>query len=130
MRTAKGTFVPNLEPVEFFKKQDGCARMTIDKAFEGDLEGRSYGEMLSSMGLPEGNAGYVAIERFKGSLHAKNGSFSLMHYGRMENSDDSLVLEVVPGTGTGDFAGIEGSMLIEVNRPGVHTYIFKYTILI
>ena len=53
-----------------------------------------------------------------------------MHYGRMENSDDSLVLEVVPGTGTGDFAGIEGSMLIEVNRPGVHTYIFKYTILI
>ena len=45
MRTAKGTFVPNLEPVEFFKKQDGCARMTIDKAFEGDLEGRSYGEL-------------------------------------------------------------------------------------
>lgn len=129
MRTAKGTFVPNLEPVEFFKKQDGCVRMTIDKAFEGDLEGRSYGEMLSSMGLPEGNAGYVAIEIFKGSLHAKNGSFSLMHYGRMENGSDSLVLEVVPGTGTGDLAGIKGSMLIIIDSLGRHSYIFEYDIV-
>jgi hypothetical protein len=129
MRTAKGTSVPNLEPVEFFKKQDGCVRMTIDKAFEGDLEGRSYGEMLSSMGLPEGNAGYVAIERFKGSLHAKNGSFSLMHYGRMENGSDSLVLEVVPGTGTGDLAGIKGSMLIIIDSLGRHSYIFEYDIV-
>lgn len=129
MKTAKGTFIPNLKPVEFFEKQDGCARMTIDKAFEGDLEGRSYGEMLSSMGLPEGNAGYVAIERFKGSLHAKNGSFSLMHYGRMENGSDSLVLEVVPGTGTGDLAGIKGSMLIIIDSLGRHSYIFEYDIV-
>lgn len=128
MKTAKGTFIPNLKPVEFFEKQDGCARMTIDKAFEGDLEGRSYGEMLSSMGSSEGNAGYVAIERFERSLHAKSGSFSLMHYGRMENGDDSLILEVVPGTGTEDLKGVKGSMLIVVDRSGVHTYIFEYTI--
>jgi hypothetical protein len=101
--------------------------MTIEKTFEGGLVGTSYGEMLSSMGAPDGNAGYVAIERFEGQLDGKKGSFSLMHYGRMMDGEDSLVLEVVPGSGADDLAGVQGSMEIHMApETAEHSYVFSY----
>ena len=129
MKIAKGTFNPELQPVDFFKAQAGCGRMTIDKSFKGALEGHSYGEMLSSMGSPDGNAVYVAVERFEGSLEGKRGAFSLMHYGRMDNGEDSLVFEVVPGSGTEGLKDIQGSVSIDIDDSGVHSYTFEYDIL-
>ncbi len=127
MKTAKGTFNPDLKPKEFFKNQEGCARMTIDKTFDGALSGHSYGEMLSSIGSPaEGNGGYVVIERFQGELDGKKGAFTLMHCGKMEDGKDSLILEVVPGTGKEEMTGIKGSMTIDVDESGGHHYILSY----
>ena len=100
--------------------------MTMDKQFVGDLSGQSYGEMLSSIADTDGNAGYVAIERFSGKLDGKEGEFCLMHYGRMEEGKDSLILQVVADTGTLELKGLIGSMAIDIDEAGTHHYEFTY----
>ncbi len=101
------------------------ARMTIDKQFYGDLEAHSLGEMLSAMGEVKGSAAYVAIERVSGVLQGKKGSFALLHTGMMNRGQSQLNIQVVPDSGTGELAGINGAMQIEI-RDGQHFYSFDY----
>ena len=73
----------------------------------------------------KGSAGYVALERFTGTLDGHTGSFVLQHSGTMTRGKAELRLTVVPDSGTGELAGIAGSMHIE-NAGGQHTYAFDY----
>jgi len=124
MHRAKGSFTVRLEPQ---KDAAGPARMTIDKQFEGDLEATSQGQMLSAMGTVKGSAGYVAIETVTGKLQGRAGSFVLLHSGTMKRGVPQLSVSVVPDSGTGELAGIEGTMQIE-NNAGQHTYVFDYSV--
>lgn len=125
---AKGTFTVQLDPkAPYNPGADGnrLARMTIDKAFDGDLKAKSQGEMLSAMTAVKGSAGYVALEQVTGELGGKKGGFVLQHFGTMQNGQDYLKLEVVPDSGTGELEGLSGSMTIKVEE-GVHRYQFEY----
>ena len=102
-------------------------RMSIDKRFRGDLEGTSKGEMLSAGTPVKGSAGYVAIERVSGMLHGRRGSFVLQHSGTMTRGAPRLTVTVVPDSGTGQLAGLAGTMAIEV-ADGRHSYDFEYTL--
>lgn len=103
------------------------ARFSLDKQYHGALEGASVGEMLSGGDPKTGTAGYVALETFKGTLDGKKGSFQLMHWGTMRGpANFELRIEVVPGSGTGDLAGITGSMKIAFGPKGEHSYTFDY----
>ena len=62
-----------------------------------------------------------------GTLHGKEGSFVLQHSGTMNRGEPSLVLTVVPDSGTDGLAGLSGSMQIIVEG-GKHTYRFEYEI--
>ena len=97
----------------------------IAKSFHGDLEGTSRGEMLAAMTETKGSAGYVAVERVEGTLGGRKGSFLLQHSGLMDRGAPSLVITVVPDSGTGELAGIEGTMTIEITE-GKHFYTFEY----
>ena len=124
-----GKFEVSLEPMETYSKSvDGStlARMSIDKIFHGELSAESKGEMLSAMTTVKGAAGYVAIEQVTGSLAGKQGSFILQHFGVMSNSEDRLILEVIPNSATGDLTGLIGSMLIRM-EDGQHYYDFEYS---
>ena len=102
-------------------------RFGLDKQFHGDLEGTSKGEMLGAGNPATGTAGYVAIEQVTGALNGRNGSFALQHFGTMEDNNFNLTVKVVPGSGTGDLAGISGTMTITpVN--GKHFWKFDYTL--
>ncbi|HEX5872925.1 MAG TPA: DUF3224 domain-containing protein [Longimicrobium sp.] len=122
--TATGTFEVQLAPQETAAT---LGRLSIDKQFHGDLEGTSKGEMLAAQGGVPGSAGYVAIEQFTGTLNGRTGTFYLQHSGTMDRGSPSLSITVVPDTGTGDLAGITGTMniIIEVGR---HSYVFEYTL--
>jgi hypothetical protein len=127
---ATGTFEVNLQPLDAYSQSgDGntLGRMSIDKTFQGDLEATSQGEMLSARTPIEGSAGYVAIERIVGMLDGRSGSFVLQHFGVMHGGENRLLLEVTPGSGTGDLAGLTGTMVIGVTD-GAHTYAFDYTL--
>ncbi|WP_420627825.1 DUF3224 domain-containing protein [Candidatus Leptofilum sp.] len=125
---AIGEFEVNLQPLEAYAPgSDGVSlgRMSINKAFRGNLEANSVGEMLTAMTPVEGAAGYVAIEQVSGTLHGKPGTFVLQHFGIMNARESRLVLEVVPDSGTAELTNLVGKMTIHV-EDGNHTYIFDY----
>lgn len=129
MNHATGTFEVKLEPQ---KKGAGAGesevgRMTIDKQFEGDLEGTSKGQMLALMTGVKDSAGYVAMELVTGTLDGKKGSFALQHSGTMARGVPQLSVTVVPDSGTDELAGISGRMTIDISG-GKHSYTFDYAI--
>ena len=127
---ASGTFNVKLNPQATAHDHAGAplGRFSIDKQFQGDLVGTSKGEMLTGGTDVKNSAGYVAIERVSGTLHGKTGSFILQHSGSMNRGTPSLVITVVPDSGTGELAGLSGTMTITI-ADGKHSYVFDYTLV-
>jgi hypothetical protein len=126
---ASGTFDVKLNPLTTYENAEGSplGRLSIDKQFHGDLEATSKGEMLSAGGQVKGSAGYVAIERVRGALHGRGGSFVLQHSGRMTRGAPELIITVVPDSGTDELTGLVGTMAIIIEA-GKHSYDFQYTL--
>jgi hypothetical protein len=101
--------------------------MSLDKQFRGDLEATSKGQMLAAGTDVEGSAGYVAIERVKGTLDGHSGTFALQHSGMMARGVPQLNITVVPDSGTGQLVGLAGRMTINIDE-GKHSYEFEYTL--
>ena len=123
---ATGSFEVTLVP-QTDREVPMLSRMTIDKKFRGDLEGISQGQMLSAGTAIPNSAGYVAIERVEGSLVGKKGSFILQHSATMHRGQPSLLITVVPDSGTDELAGISGTLSIMI-ADGKHSYEFSYTL--
>ncbi len=128
-RIAKGSFAVKLKPEALaVPSEDGkLGRMSIDKSFEGELEGTSVGEMLSALTDTKGSAGYVAMEKVTGKLGGKAGTFVLQHSGTMERGKQALVVTVVPDSGTGELTGLTGRLGIRIEG-GKHFYEMEYEI--
>ena len=101
--------------------------MLLDKQFHGDLEATSQGQMLAFSSAVKGSAGYVAIEQVSGTLHGRQGTFVLQHNGTMSRGEPRLTITVVPDSGTGELAGLAGTMTIEI-VDGKHSYGFEHTL--
>ena len=126
---AKGTFQVKLLPLPFEDQPQGSklGRMSIDKEITGDLVATTKGQMLSAFGEEKGSAGYVAIERVEGALQGRTGSFVLQHNGTMNRGSPSLLVTVVPDSGTGALVGLAGEFKIIIAE-GKHSYEFEYTL--
>ena len=124
---AKGTFDVKLQPQAVADQNAGLQRYSLEKQFHGDLEGSSKGEMLSAGNPATGFGGYVAIEYVTGTLAGRSGNFALQHSGTMNAGKTQLSVTVVPGSGTGQLAGISGKMNIIIEA-GKHSYEFEYTL--
>jgi len=106
-------------------EEPGIGRMLIDKKFHGELEADSKGQMLAHMTSVKGSAGYVAMEKVTGTLLGRKGSFVLQHSGTMNRGEATLVLTVVPDSGTEELEGLSGSMTITI-ADGKHFYGFDF----
>ena len=124
---ASGTFEVKMQPQGEGDVAAGSSlgRMSLDKKFSGDLQAVGKGEMLAARSDIPTSAAYVAIERVIGTLHGREGSFVLVHKGVMTSEAQRLVIEVVPDTGTGELAGISGTLGIRLEG-GKHYYDFDY----
>ena len=127
MRTVEGAFHVKMTP----ESQDGEAvkrgRMKLEKTYDGPLDAVATGEMLTVMTPVEGSAVYVAVETVTGSLEGREGSFALSHRGVMDRGRQSLTIEIVPDSGSGELAGIAGSMSIRIDD-GKHFYTLEYSL--
>ena len=82
-------------------------RAMVAKSFQGDIQGESSNESL--MVYPTANsASFVGLERVTGRLGDRSGSFVLLHTGTYADGVARSSYSVVPGTGTGDLAGLRG----------------------
>lgn len=125
---ASGTFDVKVIPVAPDDYATGTlGRLTIDKQFHGDLDAVSKGQMLSAMTAVKGSAGYVAIERVVGTLAGRQGTFVLQHSGTMDRGVSTLVITVVPDSGTDELTGLTGTMTIDTSGGG-HAYAFTYAL--
>jgi hypothetical protein len=106
---------------------ESIGRMLLDKRFHGVLDATSKGQMLAMRTAVEGSAGYVAMEVVTGKLDGRQGSFVLQHSGTMNRGAPTLTLTVVPDSGTGELAGLSGSMAIDIAE-GKHGYRFEYSL--
>ena len=126
---ATGTFETKMHPEPPYAENDGISigRLWIDKTWVGELVGTSKVDMLAARGPIANSAGYVAIERVVGTLGGKTGTFVLQHTGVMDRGESSLVVKVVPDSGTGELAGLRGTLTIDIVDK-VHHYAFDFTL--
>ena len=126
MHHAHGTFTVKVAPLTP-SPAEGISRYSLDKEIHGDLEGTSKGEMMGGGDVKAGIAGYVAVEMITGTLGGKKGSFALQHSSTMDAGTQTMNIIVVPGSGTGQLAGIRGTFMIRIDN-GQHFYVFDYTL--
>lgn len=105
----------------------GLARLSLQKQFQGDLEGTGQGEMLGA-GDGTTSGGYVALEKISGTLGGRKGSFVMIHRALMVGGAPSeWTIVVVPESGTDALKGLTGSMKIII-ADGKHNYEFAYSL--
>jgi hypothetical protein len=121
---ASGEFEVKVEPM----KSEAFPRLALTKQFHGDLDAASAGEMMSVEGTVKGSGAGVAIERVTGSLRGRKGSFTLVHSSTMRGGGEfSMIIRVVPDSGTDELTGLSGTMEIAFDGPK-HIYHFEYSL--
>ena len=126
---AEGTFDIKNSPIAADETTagTGIGRFALDKQYRGDLEATAKGLMLGYGNPADGTAGYVAIEQVEGTLAGRAGCFAVQHSGTMDHGSLDLKLLIVPGSGTGELAGIAGTLTF-ANESGKHSYVLDYTL--
>ena len=90
---------------------DWVGLMTFAKTFTAGIIGHAT-TLFMAAGSEEGSRSYVATERITGHLNGgEEGSVTVQH-GGLESDPATWFGHIVPGTGTGGFAGWSGSARI------------------
>ena len=128
MNHASGPFDVKVVKQEDAGGDTSVGRFTLDKQYHGDLEATGKGQMLTASTGVKGSGAYVAIERVEGALKGREGGFALQHMGTMAQNVPTLMINIVPDSGTGQLKGISGKMNITIAADGKHTYELEYTL--
>jgi hypothetical protein len=98
---------------------DWLSLMSFSKTFTSGITGTGT-TLFMSAGTEEGSRSYVATERISGRTDdGREGSVTVQH-GGLESDPDTWFGHIVPGTGTGDFAGWSGSARISHDDDGAY----------
>jgi hypothetical protein len=109
-RDATGTItVLTYEPSPYDQPADGpvLSRIHVEEEFSGDIEGTGLVEFLQAQ-VSEDAASFVGLERLSGSVGGRSGTFVLQDQGTLNGTTVSGRWFVVPGSGTGELAGLRG----------------------
>jgi hypothetical protein len=127
--SASGTFEVKMAPINVANvaSDPRLGLAALAKTWHGDLEGTSQGKMLSAGTTTKDSAAYVAMEKVEGTLKGRSGTFILQHAAVMNRGSATMGIIIVPDSGTGELAGISGTLTINVEA-GVHSYKLDYTL--
>lgn len=102
--------VHKYEPVNYDEKSDGpsLTKVHVEESFSGDIEGDGWAEFLQAA-QPDGSASFVGMERVTGTVAGKTGTFLLQDSGTVSGNIVNGEWFVVPGSGTGELAGLRGT---------------------
>src|SRR5215467_3861303 len=79
----------------------------ISEVFSGDIDGESTVRALQAQSQNK-SARMVSLQRFRGKLGGRQGTFVLQGSETVENGAIKAKWFVVPGSGTGDLSGLRG----------------------
>ena len=102
--------VHKYEPVAYEEPAEGpvLSRIHVQESFTGDISGEGVVEFLQA-GRADGSASFVGIERVTGSVGGRTGTFLLQDTGTVQGNVVSGDWFVIPGSGTGQLAGLRGN---------------------
>jgi hypothetical protein len=104
------------EPAAYDEPAEGpvLTRIHVAETFSGDIAGDGVVEFLQAA-RPDGSASFAGIERVTGSVGGRAGTFLLQDAGIVNGSVVSGDWFVIPGSGTGDLAGLRGEGGFQAN---------------
>jgi hypothetical protein len=124
-RETSARFTVDVQPSD--PELAGTGRFALTKTWTGGLAGTSRGAMLSAGDPSTGRAGYVALEIFEGTVDGRSGTVAFLQLGTAVGGGQSLTYVVAPGSGTGELAGITGTVELSVVQ-GRHEVRLRYTL--
>ncbi|WP_306806455.1 DUF3224 domain-containing protein [Streptomyces sp. DH12] len=103
---------------------------TMEKRYEGEVSGRSATLFTSAYDHGTDTGTYLAMESFEGTLAGRAGTFNFVHAASTTAGSARLgeYFAIVPGSGTGELAGITGSGALAVDEDGTHRVRFDYAL--
>ncbi len=100
-------------------------RAAVTKAFTGDIDGEGHVEYLM-MYRGDGTATFVGLERITARIGGKAGTFVLQRIGVFESGQAKESYSVVPGSATGELAGLRGDGVSGVGHGMEHPFTLNY----
>lgn len=128
MTKANGSFQITSFNEDAYEDRGSGAKLTHasgDQAFSGDIEGEGAVHWLMSYG-PDGTARYVGLQRIKGEMSGRKGSFIIEATGDFDGAASRGTWSVIPGSGTDDLKGITGTGTFEAPGGPKATYELQY----
>lgn len=95
------------QPYEEVDGGPNLVEVHVTETFSGDIEGEGSVRFLQAV-RDDGSASFVGIERVVGSIAGRQGSFVLQDAGTLEGNTVKGHWFVIPGSGTGELAGLRG----------------------
>ena len=101
--------VHKYEPSAYDEPAGGpvLTRIHVEESFAGDITGEGVVEFLQAASA-DGSASFVGIERVTSELGGLRGTFLLQDAGTVQGNIVSGDWFVIPGSGTGQLAGLRG----------------------
>ena len=130
MTTTTGRFDLTSWVEDAYDEADGARLLKVrnTKTFEGGISATSSTELLQAI-AGDGGAAYVGMERVAGEIDGRKGTFVLRHSASMTaDGGGDMRVDVVPGSATGDLAGLTGELTITMTPEREHSYSFAYTL--
>ncbi|MFD5511616.1 DUF3224 domain-containing protein [Streptomyces sp. NPDC127051] len=117
------------QPVSSADSTPRLARSTVANAFTGGIEAGATNAAYTIAYTGEGTGSYTGLELLSGSVDGRKGAFVLEQRGTFDASGTSCTFEVVPGSGSGELAGLSGSGAFTYRHGDTSVaYEFSYTL--
>jgi len=102
-------------------------RALVTKTFDGDLVGTSWARLVL-VGTTSGSRAYSGFEQVTGTVAGRTGTFVLRHAAEGDATGGWMTWTVLPGSGTGELAGVRGEGQITRHDDGSHSYWLDLTL--
>jgi hypothetical protein len=122
-QTTTGTIaVTSYNPAPYSQLADGpdLVEINIVESFDGGIIGEGAARFVQTL-RKDGSATFCGAERVTGKLAGRRGTFVLQDTGTLANNTVAGSWFVVPGSGTGELAGLRGEGTFEAQL-GEHAH--------
>ena len=101
--------VQKYEPAAYDEPAEGptLTKIHVEESFSGDIAGTRVVEFLQAA-RADGSASFVGIERVTATVAGREGTFLLQDAGTVQANVVSGQWFVIPGSATGELAGLRG----------------------
>ncbi len=130
MTKATGAFEVKAGTEDPLDELDGGIKLTHasgSQTFTGDITGDGAVHWLM-LYRPDKTARFVGLQRITGSVGSRQGSFVATAEGDHDGTGSKITFAIIPGSGTGQLAGISGKGRLITEGGPKGSYEMEYTL--